>query len=93
MATEPVFSVNDIHSLLNCTITRRVESPGSLAGLRRAVVRVRDSGSSLSVAGGRHAMDGQLFPSDGILLDTNRLDRIIGLDPERGLVKVEAGIL
>ena len=38
-------------------------------------------------------MGGQQFLGDGILLDTNRLDRVIGWDPGRGLVKVEAGIL
>ena len=72
---------------------RRVETPGTPGELQRAVACVRDSGGSLSVAGGRHAMGGQQFLSGGVLLDTGRLNRIIELDPERGLVKVEAGIL
>ncbi len=50
-------------------------------------------GGNLSIAGGRHAMGGQQFLDGGVLLDTRRLNRIIGLDAEHGLVQVEAGIL
>ena len=84
---------NDIHSQLNETSVRRVESPASLAGIQRAVAAVRDRGESLSVMGGRHAMGGQQFLSQGVLLDTSQLDRIVEVDTEKGLAKVEAGIL
>ena len=93
VATDPGFTINDLHSRLNETRMRRVEAPGTLAELQGAVARVRDRGGSLSVAGGRHAMGGQQFLSDGVLLDTNQLNRILSLDSELGLVKVEAGIL
>ena len=93
MATNMGFIFNDIHSQLNRTTMRRVEAPGTLAELQCAVSRVRDSGASLSVAGGRHAMGGQQFLSGGVLLDTSNLNRILLLDSDRGLVKVEAGIL
>ena len=85
--------VNDIHSQLNETAMRRVVRPGSASELQRAVVAVRDEGGSLSVAGGRHAMGGQQFLDGGVLLDAHGLDRILGLDAERGLVRVEAGIM
>ena len=38
-------------------------------------------------------MGGQQFLTGGLLLDTSQLNRVIRLDRERGLVKVEAGIL
>ena len=38
-------------------------------------------------------MGGQQFLTDGVLLGTAGLNRILSLDAERGLVKVEAGIL
>ncbi len=85
--------VNDIHSQLNETAMRRVVRPGSAAELRRAVAAVRDEGGSLSVAGGRHAMGGQQFLGGGVLLDARGLDRILELDAERGLVRVEAGMM
>ena len=43
--------------------------------------------------GGRHSMGGQQFLTDGVLLDTCGLNRILSLDAEKGLAKVEAGIL
>ena len=85
--------VNDIHSQLNETAMRRVVRPGAAAELQRAVVVVRDEGGSLSVAGGRHAMGGQQFLDGGVLLDARGLDRILALDAERGLVRVEAGAM
>ena len=84
--------VNDIHSLLNESVVSRIETPGTPDQLRRVVASVAESGESLSVMGGRHAMGGQQFLSGSVLLDTGGLNRIIALDAERGLVKVEAGI-
>ncbi len=85
--------VNDVHSQLNETAMRRVVRPGAAAELQRAVAEVREEGGSLSVAGGRHAMGGQQFLDGGVLLDARGLNRILGLDAERGLVRVEAGIM
>ena len=86
-------TLNDIHSQLNETAMRRVVTPTTDADLRRAVVAVRDEGGSLSVAGGRHAMGGQQFLDGGVLLDARGLDRILELDAESGLVRVEAGMM
>jgi FAD/FMN-containing dehydrogenase len=46
----------------------------------------------ISVAGGRHAMGGQQFGTDTLLVDTRKLSRVVNLDRERGIVEVEAGI-
>lgn len=72
---------------------RGVETPGALTELQQAVANARVDGDSLSVAGGRHSMGGQQFLRGGVLLDTSRMNRILSLDAERGLIKVEAGIL
>ena len=37
-------------------------------------------------------MGGPQFVTDGVLLDTRRLDAVVSFDRERGLVEVEAGI-
>ncbi len=84
---------NDIHSQLNETAMRRVVKPESAEEVQQAIAAVRDEGTSLSVAGGRHAMGGQQLLHDGVLLDAGGLNRILELDSERGLVRVEAGIL
>lgn len=93
MASTTSITVNDIHSQLNQTTVRRVIAPNSIVETQNAVNQVRDAGQSLSIAAGRHAMGGQQFLSGGTLLDTRRLNRMVGLDAERGIVTVEAGIM
>ncbi len=93
MRTTKTITVNDIHSQLNAADVTEVVLPASVDEARRLVIWARDRGGSLSIAGGRHAMGGQQFLSGGTLLDTRELRRIIALDPERGIVTVEAGIL
>ena len=84
--------VNDIHSQLNATRVGNIIAPDSLAALRQAVLAVAQADGHLSIAGGRHAMGGQQFLTGETLLDTRRLNRILSLDPQRGLLRVEAGI-
>lgn len=86
-------TLNDIHSQLNATDMRRVVTPRAVAEIQQAITVVREEGASLSIAGGRHAMGGQQFLDGGVLLDAGGLNRILDLDAERGLVRVEAGIL
>lgn len=86
-------TVNDIHSQLNQTQVAQVITPNSIVEAQQAINQVRDAGQSLSIAAGRHAMGGQQFLSGGTLLDTRHLNRIVGLDAQRGIVTVEAGIM
>lgn len=80
--------VNDIHSGLNPTEVRAVMRPTTVD---EVVMLVRQAGA-LSLTGGRHAMGGQQFGAGTTLLDISGLDRVLGLDRERGIVEVEAGI-
>ena len=84
--------VNDLHSRLNPTRIASVVRPDGLDGLVSAVGQARLDDMPISIAGGRHAMGGQQFGSDAILVDTAALNRVVGFDAERGLVEVEAGI-
>ncbi|MGH3115066.1 MAG: FAD-binding protein, partial [Gaiellaceae bacterium] len=84
--------VNDIHSKLNDAEVEEVLEPVSLADVQAAVARARDLGRPLAVCGGKHAMGGQQFCADGLLLDTRGLARVLALDSERGTIEVEAGI-
>ncbi|MEO8102820.1 MAG: FAD-binding oxidoreductase [Betaproteobacteria bacterium] len=83
--------LNDVHSQLNATAVARVERPRTLAELQAIVVRVRDEGGHISVAGGRHAMGGQQFSPGSTHIDMTALDRVLGTDPVRGLLHIEAG--
>jgi FAD/FMN-containing dehydrogenase len=85
-------TVNDIHSKLNEAEVEEVLEADSLAGVQAAVARARELGRPLAVSGGRHAMGGQQFCTRGLLLDTRGFSRVLGLDPERGMIELEAGI-
>ncbi len=84
--------VNDIHSQLNRTRVHRVVSADSLEAVRATVRKALGEGRGLSIAGGRHAMGGQQFGTDTILLDMTAMNRVLDFDAERGEVEVEAGI-
>jgi len=85
--------VNDIHSGLNETRVHRIVEVDSLAAVVAAVRSARAEGLAMSVAGGRHAMGGQQFGTDTVLLDTRPLRRVLRFDPAAGHVEAEAGIL
>ena len=84
--------VNDTHSALNRTKVARTSEPRTVEDVSRAVRNARDQGTSLAIAGGRHAMGGQQFLAGGALLDMRRLNGVRRFDEERGLLEVEAGI-
>ncbi len=83
--------VNDIHSGLNRTRVAGIARPASLDEVVALVVRARRQGRALSIAGGRHAMGGQQFGTDTLLLDASRLAGIGEFDAVRGQVEVGAG--
>ncbi len=61
--------------------------PASRAELSEAVAR----GRAVRVAGAGHSFSGAV-PTDGTLLSLDRLDRVLDVDRDSGLVRAEAGI-
>src|SRR5947209_53683 len=84
--------VNDIHSQLNSTRVLEIREPRSLGDVRTIIRTARKERKAISVAGGRHAMGGQQFGTDTLLIDIRKLNRVLHLDRERGILEVEAGI-
>jgi FAD/FMN-containing dehydrogenase len=89
---QPQIRINDIHSQLNLTQVHQVVRPKSIEEVVASVRGARAEEKAISIAGGMHAMGGQQFGTDTVLLDTRGLNRVLRFDPERGLVEVEAGI-
>ena len=85
-------NVNDLHSQLNPTRIAKVVDVKRVDDVIRAVRRAKRNGQSISIAGGRHAMGGQQFGTDTILLDMRGLNRILNFDAKEGTIEVEAGI-
>jgi FAD/FMN-containing dehydrogenase len=84
--------VNDVHSQLNPTRVLGISQPGSLEDVQKLVRTARKDGRIISIAGGRHAMGGQQFGADTLLIDIRKMDRLLNLDRKRGILEVEAGI-
>jgi len=84
--------VNDLHSQLNPTRVSRVLEPRTTEEVQSIIRSTAKDGKSISVAGGRHAMGGQQFGTDTSLIDIRKLNRILRLDRDSGVLEVEAGI-
>ncbi len=83
---------NDVHSQLNPTKVHKVLQPRSQEDVRQIVRSAAKSRSALSICGGRHAMGGQQFAAGTILVDVRKLNRVLTLDRDAGIIEVEAGI-
>jgi FAD/FMN-containing dehydrogenase len=84
--------VNDVHSRLNRTRVRGIVHAESREQVIDTVASTAGRGAPVSTAGSRHAMGGQQFRTDGVLLDMTRLNRVVGFDPAAGTIDVEGGI-
>ena len=84
--------VNDVHSRLNPTRVTEIVEPRSLNEIIRTVRRGVANDSPISLCGGRHAMGGQQFGTDTLLLDLSEHRTIHALDAGAGTVRVDAGI-
>ena len=84
--------VNDIHSELNEATMREHVDVRAVDDVQRAIRRAADEDLAVAIAGGRHAMGGQQFCADGLLLDMRGLDRVLAFDGDAGRITVEAGI-
>src|SRR5688500_9980273 len=84
--------VNDVQSRLNKTVVEHIVKPDSLSQVERVISNAAAQGKAVSVCGGRHAMGGQQFISQGFLLDTTDLTRVLKFDSQAGIIEVEAGM-
>lgn len=85
--------VNDVHSRLNSTRVRGVVCPRDGDELRELIRELIGRGESMATCGGRHAMGGQQFATDRVLVDMRGMKRMLGFDAERGLAEFEAGAM
>lgn len=89
---DPAVIVNDVHSQLNETRVAAIVKPANIDDLRVVLDAATQSGRSISIAGGRHAMGGQQFGTGTLLVDTRALDRVLAFDTTAGHVTVEGGV-
>ena len=62
--------VNDVHSQLNPTRVLEIVKPQTVEALHAVFEHVRSGDQRIAIAGGRHAMGGQQFADNAVLVDT-----------------------
>ena len=82
----PGILVNDVHSQLNSARVWRIVQPESLEGIRAAMRAAQKEEKAICISGARHAMGGQQFLMDGLMIDTRRMNRVLGFDAEKGQI-------
>ena len=89
---QPAVVVNDLHSQLNETRVKRILAPRTAHDVHAAVRAAASEGVAVSLCGSRHAMGGQQFGTDTLLIDLRTLNQVGSLDAERGTIQVDAGV-
>ena len=72
-------------------VPTRIERPADRADLGEAVKRASDQGLTVRAVGSGHSFT-DIACTGGVLLRMDGLDRVLDVDSDGGLVKVEAGI-
>lgn len=85
--------INDVHSRLNETRVAEIQRPQGVDEAAAIVRKASREGRPIAISGGRHAMGGQQFRTDAVLIDTTGLDRVVSLDRDRGVAEVEGGVM
>ena len=76
---------------LRC-VPRRIERPGSCLALSEVVQAAAAGGERISVTGSGHSFT-ETAMTDQVMIDLSSLNRVLEVDTDSGLVKVEAGIV
>lgn len=84
---------NDKHSKLNATEVLDVRRPSSESEVISIIHEAKTKGEALSICGARHAMGGQQFGKNTILMDMGELSEVGIVDLENGLVEIGAGVV
>ena len=84
--------VNDKQSHLNRTRVAEIVQPKTLDDLEATIRTAKKLQLNISVCGGRHAMGGQQFGKDTLLVDTTSFSKVLKFDRRHGLIECQAGI-
>ncbi|MGH7175983.1 MAG: FAD-binding oxidoreductase, partial [Tepidisphaeraceae bacterium] len=91
MTADAGIFVNDVHSRLNPTRVADLRCPLDADELASAIRDAAERSLQISVCGARHAMGGQQFGADTMLIDMTGMSRPVAFDAERGLIEIQAG--
>lgn len=84
--------VNDLHSRMNETVVSKIVLPESTATIREIMQKANAQNEIVSICGARHAMGGQQFAENALLIDMSHANRVTQFDPDQGRIHLQAGI-
>ena len=84
--------VNDIHSQLNKTSVFEIYKPNNVQEIQEIIKFANANSLSISIASGFHAMGGQQFIENGILIDSSNLKDILSFNHLEKTIEVESGV-
>jgi len=82
--------INDV-SRLNPTHVNKIVKNDELNGLKEALLEAQENNLKVSIAGKRHSMGGHSFYKDAVVLDMTSYNKILFLDSEKKLIRVQSG--
>ena len=83
---------NDIHSRLNRTLVSAIAKPSDTEEVAGILSHAAMEGTLVSICGARHAMGGQQFGTNTLLIDLSELRHVELIDHGPGTVEAGAGI-
>lgn len=83
-------TIDDV-SRLNETTVSEIRKPVSEQDIQKAVQDARATNKKISIAGRRHSQGGHIMADDAIVLDMTSFNKIMGLNPEKTVLKVQSG--
>jgi hypothetical protein len=84
--------VNDLHSRMNETVVNHVIYPQEIKLMQETVIGAKEHKQIISICGSRHAMGGQQFAENSVLIDMSLANRVNQFDKEKGHLQVESGV-
>ena len=82
--------INDV-SRLNPTFVKEIYTVRDEEGLREKILEAKRLGLKISMAGQKHSQGGHQFSEGGLVLDMLQFNRILSLDKENKVIKVQSG--
>ena len=82
--------INDV-SRLNETVVSEIRRPVNEQDIGQAIRDGMATSKKVSIAGRKHSQGGHIMADDAIVLDMTGFNKIIGLNPEKTVLKVQSG--
>src|SRR3989344_128226 len=82
--------INDVARLIPIKV-HRVDTLDNTEDLKRVLTEAREKGLKVSISGSKHSQGGHTYYQDGIVLDMSSFNKILDLNVENKIIRVQSG--